>query len=109
LAYSADQDFSYQNVFVPFFGVATSTLASTPAMVRAGRAQMLPFWFHRDADGKYCLSIEAPWSGWIDGTDEQAAAIYMRELEKVVRRHPEQYLWVHRRFKTRPPGEKPIY
>jgi KDO2-lipid IV(A) lauroyltransferase len=33
----------------------------------------------------------------------------MRELEAVVRRHPEQYLWVHRRFKTRPPGAADVY
>jgi KDO2-lipid IV(A) lauroyltransferase len=33
----------------------------------------------------------------------------MAELERVVRRHPEQYLWVHRRFKTRPPGEPDLY
>jgi KDO2-lipid IV(A) lauroyltransferase len=33
----------------------------------------------------------------------------MQELERVVRRHPEQYLWVHRRFKTRPEGAAPVY
>ncbi len=109
LVYSADQNFTYQNAFVPFFGINAATLTTTPNLVRRSNARMLPFWFHREPDGRYCLSIEAAWPGWIDGSPEQAAQIYMRELEFVVRRHPEQYLWVHRRFKTRPPGEPAVY
>ena len=109
LAYSADQNFTYQNAFVPFFGVPAATLTSTPDLVRRGNAQMLPFWFHREPDGRYFLSVEAPWPGWMEASAEDAAAIYMRELEAVVRRHPEQYLWVHRRFKTRPPGMPAVY
>jgi len=109
VGYSADQNFTYQNAFVPFFGVPASTLTTVPELVRRGRAEMLPFWFHRDAAGIYRVRIEAPWAGWAEATPEEAAAIYMRELETVVREHPEQYLWVHRRFKTRPMGEPAIY
>jgi KDO2-lipid IV(A) lauroyltransferase len=109
VAYSADQNFTYQHAFARFFGVEAATLTSTPDLVRRSGARVLPYWFHREPDGRYCLRIEAPWPGWSDESPEAAAAIYMRELEKVVRRHPEQYLWVHRRFKTRPPGEPPIY
>jgi len=109
LVYSADQNFTYQNAFVNFFGIQAATLTSTPELARRGNARMLPFWFHRDADGSYCLRIESAWPGWIDGSAEQSAALYMRELERAVRRHPEQYLWVHKRFKTRPPGGPAIY
>lgn len=109
VVYSADQNFTFQNAFVPFFGVPAATLTSTPELVRRGNAQMLPFWFHREADGRYCLRIETAWPGWMEASAEQAAAIYMRELEAVVRQHPEQYLWVHRRFKTGPPGSPPVY
>ena len=109
VVYSADQNFSYQHAFVPFFGIAAATLTSTPDLVRRGKAQMLPFFFHRQANGRYCLRIGAPWPQWQEGEGEQAAAIYMRELEAEVRQHPEQYLWVHRRFKTRPPGAPPLY
>lgn len=109
VVYSADQDFSYQHAFVPFFGVPAATLTGTARMVRHARARMLPFWFHRAADGGYVLRIGAPWPGWREAEPAQSAAIYMRELERVVREHPEQYLWVHRRFKTRPPGEPPLY
>jgi len=90
LAYSADQNFNYQNAFVPFFGVPAATLTSTPDLVRRGRAKVLPFWFHREPDGRYCLYVEEMWPGWLEASPEQAAAIYMRELEAVVRRHPEQ-------------------
>lgn len=109
LVYSADQNFTYQNAFVPFFGVPAATLTSTPDLVRRGRAKVLPFWFHREPDGRYCLYVEEMWPGWFEASAEDAAAIYMRELEAVVRRHPEQYLWVHRRFKTRPQGSPAIY
>jgi len=109
LVYSADQNFTYQNAFVDFFGIQAATLTSTPELARRGNARVLPFWFHREADGGYCLRIESAWPGWIDGGPEQAAAIYMGALEQVVRQHPEQYLWVHKRFKTRPPGAPGFY
>ncbi len=109
VAYSADQNFTYQNAFVPFFGVPAATLTATPELARRGRAAVLPFWFHRDRDGRYKLRIEPQWNGWPSGDPAADAARYMAELEKVVRQHPAQYLWVHRRFKTRPPGEPDVY
>lgn len=109
VVYSADQDFNYQHAFVPFFGVRAATFTGTAELVRRSGARMLPFWFHRGADGRYHLRIEAEWAGWRDAAPDQSAAIYMQQLERVVREHPEQYLWVHRRFKTRPPGEPALY
>ena len=109
VVYSADQDFNYQHAFVPFFGVQAATFTGTAELVRRGGARMLPFWFHRGDDGRYRLRIEAEWPGWRDAEPVQSAAIYMQHLERVVREHPEQYLWVHRRFKTRPPGETSVY
>ena len=109
LIYSADQDVAQQHAFVDFFGVHTATLTRTPDLARRGNALVLPFFFYRDGDGRYCLRVAPTWPGWMDASPEQAAAIYMRELEAIVRQHPEQYLWVHRRFKTRPPGEPAIY
>jgi KDO2-lipid IV(A) lauroyltransferase len=109
VVYSADQNFTYQSAFVPFFGVPAATLTAVPDIVRRGRAQLFPFWFHRDVDGVYHLRVEPPWADWPSGDSVQDAARYMRELEAVVRAHPDQYLWMHQRFKTRPPGEPPIY
>ncbi len=109
VAYSADQNFTYQSAFVPFFGVPAATLTATPDIARRGRAVVLPFWFHRDAGGGYRLRIEPQWDGWPSGNGAADAARYMAELEPIVRAHPEQYLWVHRRFKTRPSGEASVY
>ena len=109
VVYSADQNFTYQNAFVPFFGVPASTLTATPALVQRANAVLLPFWYRRGDDGRYHVRVEAPWPGWPSGDPVEDAARYMRELETVVRECPEQYLWAHRRFKTRPPGEPPVY
>ena len=109
LAYAPDQDFNYQSAFVPFFGVPAATLTATPELVRRGRAVLLPFWYRREHDGRYVIRIEPTWAGWPSGDPMQDAARYMRELEAVVRECPGQYLWAHRRFKTRPPGEPPVY
>lgn len=109
VVYSADQNFTYQNAFVPFFGVPAATLTATPELVRRGRAVLLPFWYRREADGRYRIRIEAGWPGWPSDDPVRDAARYMQELEAVVRECPEQYLWAHRRFKTRPPGAPPVY
>jgi KDO2-lipid IV(A) lauroyltransferase len=109
VVYSADQNFNYQNAFVPFFGVPASTLTATPDLAKRGNAVVLPFWFHRNAEGRYRLRVEPTWQGWPSGDPAADAARYMLELEKVVRQHPAQYLWVHRRFKTRPAGESDVY
>ncbi len=109
MAYSADQDFSYHNAFVPFFGVPASTLVTAPELVRRGNATMLSFFFHRDAGGHYRITLAPAWPDWMEGDPANAAAIYMDALEAYVRQHPEQYLWVHRRFKTRPGGEPSPY
>lgn len=109
VVYSADQNFTYQNAFVPFFGVPAATLTATPDIVRRAKAVLLPFWYRREADGRYRIRIEEPWQDWPSADPVADAARYMAELEKVVRECPEQYLWAHRRFKTRPPGEPPVY
>lgn len=107
--YLGDQDFSYRNAFVPFFGIAAATVTALPDLMREGDAAALPLWLQRGADGRYRLEIGPQWPDWPSGDAVADAARYMAELETVVRRHPEQYLWVHRRFKTRPPGEPPLY
>ena len=109
VAYAADQDFSYQHAFVPFFGVPAATLVGTPDLVARGRARLFVLWSRREADGRYRLRVEPAWPGWSEASPEQAAAIYMRALEAEIRAAPEQYLWAHRRFKTRPPGEPDLY
>lgn len=109
VTYSADQNFTYRAVFAPFFGVPAATLTSTSDLVRRSGTRVLPLWFFRDERGRYQIEIAAPWSHWPSDDRERDALRYMQELERVVRRHPEQYLWVHRRFKSRPDGMAPVY
>ena len=108
--YLPDMDYGRKDaIFVPFFGVPAATVTALPELMRDSGAVALPAWMQRQADGRYRLVVEAQWQGWPTGDAAADAARYMAELEAVVRRHPAQYLWVHRRFKTRPPGEPGLY
>lgn len=109
VVYSSDQNFNYQHAFVPFFGVPAATLTATPDIIHRSGARMLPFWFYRDDEGRYQIRIAVTWEHWPSGHAVADTQQYMQELEAVVREHPEQYLWVHRRFKTRPAGSPDIY
>ncbi len=111
LWYAPDQDMrSKDTVFVPFFGVNAATITATHHLARMSGAAVIPF-FHRRLPGRqgYALRLAAPLEDF-PGTDAQAdTARVNRCIEQMVREAPEQYLWVHKRFKTRPPGEPPIY
>jgi KDO2-lipid IV(A) lauroyltransferase len=63
----------------------------------------------RDAHGRYCVRITDPGLDALVDDPAAFAAHYMAVLEEAVREAPDQYLWVHRRFKTRPPGEASPY
>lgn len=107
--YAGDQDSNRRHAFVPFFGIPAATLTVLPDFLRDAGASMVPWWTRRDDDGRYHVRIGPPWDGWPTGDPVADAARYMAELESIVREAPEQYLWVHKRFKTRPPGEPSLY
>ena len=102
---SADQNFNYQHAFVPFFGVPAATLdhRARPGQARR-RAWCCRCGCIATATASTTSTSTAPWPAGPELPPADAAALYMRELEARVREHPEQYLWVHRRFKTRPAG-----
>ena len=71
---------------------------------------MLPFYPERKKDGSgYILWIEPPLENFPSGDDEKDAQAVNASIEKSARLNPDQYMWIHQRFKTRPPGEPPIY
>lgn len=109
LVYSADQDFRHGQVFVPFFGVPAATLAGTPQLVRAGRACVRFLAMARGPDGRYRVRVTDPGLDALLDDADAFAARYMQLLEAAVRDAPDQYLWVHRRFKTRPEGAASPY
>ncbi len=103
--YAPDQDHGLrQGVFAPFFGVPAATVTATSRLARATGAAVVPYHPERTPEGRYRLVIEPPLEGF-PGPDPAADAARVNALiEGWVRRVPEQYLWTHRRFKTRPEG-----
>lgn len=106
-----DQDFGAKDsVFVPFFGVPAATLVAPSRMARMMDmvvqpvvVQMLP-----GCQG-WRVSFREPWSDWPTDDAGADAARMNAFIEQEILRQPAQYLWVHKRFKTRPPGEPDLY
>lgn len=110
--YAPDQDYGERrpHVFAPFFGVSAATITATAQLVRMGRARIIPFTHFRRQDGQgYEVKIYPPLDNFPEDDDQADAERINAFVEARVRECPEQYLWVHRRFKTRPPGEGSLY
>lgn len=109
--YAPDQDYGRKaSVFVPLFGVPAATVTATATFARLGKAQVVPFTQTRLPGGKgYQLTIHAPLQDFPSGADEADALRINQWVEQEILRQPEQYMWVHRRFKTRPQGEQRPY
>lgn len=109
--YSPDQDFGREvSVFAPFFGISAASIKLTAKIARMTGAPVMPLMFHRNPDDRtYTLEYLPPLENFPSGDDVADAAQVNAFIEQAIRRHPEQYLWLHRRFKTRPPGEASFY
>ena len=109
--YAPDQDMrSKDSVFVPFFGVPAATITATHHLARLSGAVVIPFFHRRLADGTgYELKLAAPLEDFPGRDVFDDTARINRCIEAMVRAAPEQYLWVHKRFKTRPDGMKSVY
>ncbi|TAN05969.1 MAG: LpxL/LpxP family Kdo(2)-lipid IV(A) lauroyl/palmitoleoyl acyltransferase [Rhodanobacteraceae bacterium] len=108
--YAPDQDMRGKDcVFAPFFGIPASTITATHHLARLSGAVVMPFFHRRTPAGGYALRLEAPLDRFpsrdivADTTRVNAA------IERMVRAAPAQYLWAHKRFKTRPPGAPSVY
>ncbi len=103
-----------QGVFVPFFGRAACTAAGPAKIALKTGAAVLPgFTVWEEAQRRYVLyfepEIELVRSGDEDADVVENTARFTAVIERWVRRYPDQWLWVHRRWKTRPAGEAPLY
>ena len=109
--YAPDQDYgAKQSIFVPLFGIPAATVTATSKFAKLGKAKVVPFTQQRLADGTgYKLVIHAPLSDFPGESDEADCLRINQWVERAIRECPEQYLWAHRRFKTRPPGEPKLY
>jgi KDO2-lipid IV(A) lauroyltransferase len=110
-----DQNASLEEgVFVDFFGVPACTTSGLARIALRTGAPVVPAYIFWDESlRKYQLRF-GPEVPLVRTADEEAdvrenTARFTRVVEEFARRHPDQWLWVHRRWKTRPPGEKPLY
>jgi KDO2-lipid IV(A) lauroyltransferase len=99
-----------ESVFVPFFGRPASTSKSLALLAVRTGAPVLPIFIHRDARGGHRITVHAPLSVPAPNAGEQAVLeLTMRctaAIEAAVREAPEQWLWIHNRWRTRPAGPR---
>ena len=108
LWYAPDHDYGpHASVFVPFLGVSdAATITGTATLARVRNTVVLPCYNIRLPQGGYQLIIEPPLQNYPVGDDVADATLSNQVLEQAVRKAPEQYMWLHRRFKSRPNAKK---
>jgi len=109
--YLPDQDpGDGKSVFAPFFSIPTATFGALGRLARLGDACVIPCATRILPRGRgFEIIFAPPLADFPSGDVARDAAAMNRAIEKLIALMPEQYLWSHRRFKTRPPGELPFY
>ncbi len=108
LWYAPDQDPSRGDaVFVPFFGQPAHSLTSTHSLARLSGAAVVLFEHRRRPDGGYTLRLSPALADFPSQDPTADTARVIAGIEDMVRAAPEQYLWIHRRFKRQPDGSSP--
>ncbi len=98
------------SIFVPFFGIQTATISGLSRLAKAAGAAVVPCVTRTLPGGQgYRIEIGDAWTDFPTADVEADTARMNAWIEAAVRTMPEQYYWVHRRFRTRPEGEAPIY
>jgi KDO2-lipid IV(A) lauroyltransferase len=110
----SDHNTSVENVFVNFFGLLAATTSGLARIALRTDAAVVPGFLSWDSEvRKYRLRFEAAIALKRTGNEEVDVVAntqcFTRVIEDNVRAHPDQWLWVHKRWKTRPAGEKPFY
>ena len=99
-----------RSVFAPFFDVPAASLTATARLARLTGAPIVPcFYFRRTDESGYDIYVGEALDGYPSGDPVADATRINQLIEQAVRQYPEQYLWQHRRFKTRPAGTAPLY
>ncbi len=108
LWYAPDQDYGAQHsVFAPFFGRPAATITAGSRYAAFNDSPVLFFSHYRREDNSgYDLYFSEQLEDYPSGDDEQDGVIINRLVEQAIRKQPDQYLWLHKRFKTPPPGQE---
>jgi len=109
--YSPDQDFGRRrSLFAEFMGIQAATVRMTAVLAKRSGAAVIPCFPIRLPDSKgFEIRILPRLENFPTGDDVKDARTVNAVIETIVKQYPEQYMWLHRRFKTRPEGEPPIY
>ncbi|TOO41628.1 LpxL/LpxP family acyltransferase, partial [Vibrio parahaemolyticus] len=109
--YAPDHDYgNRRSTFAPLFAVKNAcTTTGTSLLVDNTNCAIVPFTMVRGEDGHYTLTIDAPVDGFPKNDPDSAAAFVNKIVETSIMASPSQYMWLHRRFKTRPEGEDCLY
>ncbi len=109
--YPPDQDQGVKDgLFIPFFGVPAATMTSVSRIAQMTGAQVVPSITRvLPGGGGYVLSFYPAWENYPSGDDAADARRMNEFIECRIREMPEQYFWLHKRFKTRPEGEEKFY
>ncbi|GAA5163505.1 lipid A biosynthesis acyltransferase [Viridibacterium curvum] len=109
--YLPDLDYGpKESVFVPFFGVQTATIPGLSRVARLADAAVIPVVTLMKPWGTgYVCTLSAPWTDFPSDDAVADTARMNAWIESEVRQRPAEYYWVHKRFKTRPPGEAKLY
>jgi KDO2-lipid IV(A) lauroyltransferase len=111
--YPTDQDQGVRDgAFIPFFGVPAATMTSVPRIAQMTGAKVVPCITRLLKEGEgdgYVLTFYPAWENYPSGDDIADARRMNEFIEQRVLEMPEQYFWLHKRFKTRPEGEKSFY
>jgi KDO2-lipid IV(A) lauroyltransferase len=97
-----------ESIFVPFYGVPAATVPSLSRFARLGKAKVVPLITKIVPQG-YEVRLDPHWEGFPTRDTEADTALMNLRLQEYVDEMPSQYYWVHKRFKTRPPGQPPVY
>ncbi|PSW13466.1 lipid A biosynthesis lauroyl acyltransferase [Photobacterium rosenbergii] len=110
--YAPDHDYGKRrSTFAPLFAVEKAcTTTGTSLLVDASHCAVVPFAMVRNTDsGRYTLKVFPPLDAFPHNDPDAAAAYVNKAVERSIMEAPEQYMWLHRRFKTRPEGEPSLY
>ncbi len=111
--YSPDQDFGLkQGIMAPFFNVPAATITAHRRLMKITNAIAIPIFFYRTGNIKnpqYHILLEPPLENFPSDNELTDATRFNLILENQIRTQPNQYMWFHRRFKTRPEGVEKIY
>jgi len=109
--YAGDQDYGRRHsVFAPFFGTPAATITALTRFTRMSNAQVVPLFFNSKPDHSgYEVYFEPALPHFPTGDDVLDATRMNQALEKAVERHPEQYLWIHKRFKRQEDRRQDLY